>query len=93
MCTQGLELLLGAGQDHTQTSLFLQHKGGDRVPGKGKSCLLFTPGEASCSHKAPTAAAAALSDGFSALLLPLGGGICYCPQGELSITEIPGISG
>lgn len=61
-----------------KTSLFLQHKGGDRALGKGKSCLFFPPGEASCIRT--TAAclglpvAAALLARFSApLLLPLGG--------------------
>lgn len=60
-----------------KTSLFLQHKGGDRVSGKGKSYLFFPPGEASCIHTAACLglpAAAALLARFSApLLLPLGG--------------------
>lgn len=62
---------------HTQTSLFLQHKGGDRASGKGKSYSFFPPGEVSCSHTAVCLglpAAAPLLANFSApLLLPLGG--------------------
>lgn len=52
LCTQPPKLPLGAGRDHTQTSLFLQHKGGDGESAKGKTCQPFPSGEASCSRTA-----------------------------------------